>query len=320
MGSTIEDVSTSIGAGSASMVLPQLSAFVSVVGAGSFTRAARLTGVDKTILSRRVSALERALSVRLLHRTTRRVALTDAGRNLYERTATPLSELLKVLSHAAAPEPVEGLVRVASTATLADDLWIPLVGEFRSKYPKLQLEIRANERFVDLVEGGFDFAVRTGRLPDSSLVAKRIATWRYVLCGSPDWLSRHRELSEPADLAPHWLFYPGVPNADRWKIERGDQVEEIRVKPVMSSDNAEVLVSAARAGLGVAAFAPVAVEEHLSAGRLVRLLPEWRVAHTHGVYTVMTHRAHIPPRVQVVVDGVVARLKTLERRWSALSS
>lgn len=300
-------------------ILPQLAAFVSVVDAGSFTGAARRTGVDKTLLSRRVQSLEAALQVRLLNRTTRRIHVTEAGKALYERVSAPLGEVAEGLARATRSDVVRGLVRVATVPSLGPCLWGPVLQELMADHPELQVEIRGTETMVNLVEQGFDLAVRVGSMPDSSLIARRLCTWRHILVASPKWVEEHPEVVSPADLVEHWVLYDDVPNANRWRFERDDEAVEIRVESRLRTDNSEIQLGAVLAGLGVSATAPINLEGYLARGELVRILPEWRVVHQHGVYSVTPHRNYTPGRVEVVRDTCARHLEGLSARWRVLS-
>lgn len=303
----------------ATNLLPHVAALIAVVEAGSFTAAGRRAGVDKTQLSRRVKALEDALETRMLQRTTRRLHVTPAGQALIDAVGEPLADVVDALQLAGEPGRVRGRVRIASPPFLARDLWVPVIGQLRSEYPELRPVIRASEVMVDLVEGGFDLAVRVGHMPDSSHVARRLATWRYVLVASPDWVAAHPEVQHPADLAGHWVLYGTVPNAGRWRFERGDEGVEVHMDPDLDFDNAEMIVEALRAGLGVTAAVPFAVERLLESGELVRVLPDWRVGHTLGIFGVTAHRSYLPARVQVVLDAVRERLREREIAWRGWS-
>ncbi len=307
--------------------LSRLAAFVAVVDAGSFTGAAKRTGVDKTLLSRRVRALEKTLATRLLNRTTRSVQPTEAGARLFEQSRAPLETLSEALARAAADELVAGRVRVASVSSLARPLWIPVLRELRAEHPELSIELLASDNFVNLVDERIDLAVRTGNLPDSSFIAKRLARWRYVLCAAPEWIAAHPEVTAPEDLVDHWLLYGDVPNANRWRFERarddggsqpGEGVE-LRMGAALRSDSGQVLYEALLGGLGVTAMAPYMVEEDLRSGSLARVLPQWRVEHTHGVFAVTAHREYRARRVLVVLEALQRRLAVLEPAWRALS-
>lgn len=298
--------------------LSRVSAFVAVVQAGSFTQAARKTGVDKSTLSRRVRALEDELAVRLLHRTTRSVRVTEAGRRLQDRVTAPLGELALALAEVGDARRISGRVRVA-TLTALGQIWVAVAGRLRAAHPELLLELATEDSLVSLVDEGFDLAVRAGHLPDSSLVARRLATWRYVLVAAPGFVAAHPTLTDPTRLVDHWLLYGDVPRAEHWRMERGERAVDLRVRPTFIASDAAVLRHAALAGLGVAALPPFFVEADLAAGTLVRVLPEWRVGHTIPVWGVLPHRSHVPARVQVVLEAMAEALRSRTEAWQALT-
>jgi DNA-binding transcriptional LysR family regulator len=297
-------------------LLPHLAAFVAVVEAGSYSGAARRLGIDKTLLSRRVRTLEDGLGVRLLQRTTRRLSPTEAGRVLFESAMSPLNETVAALSRAADPGRVEGTVRIATFSVLTEQLWIPVIRKLREQHPELRLELRAAERFIDLVDEGIDFALRAGNMPDSTFTARRICTWHYVLCAAPSWVEQHgANVRTPEDIRDHWLLYGGVPRANRWTFERGDEKMEVQTGAAVVVDSGEVTERLLHAGLGVVAMPTYMAGAALASGTLVRLLPEWRVAHSHGLWIVTPARDHVPPRVTVVIEAVRAQLEALALEW-----
>jgi len=304
-----------IGAHKSTNLLPNLAAFLAVVEAGSFTKAAQRAGVDKTLLSRRVKALEAALEVRLLNRTTRSLHVTEAGRTLAEAAAEPLQESIHALQLAAAPDSIQGTVRVASIPETSAEIWGPVLVELARTHPELHIDMSASEVMVRLIEGGFDLAIRVGRMPDSSLVCRKLASWRYLLCASPEWVAAHPEVQSPAELAPHWVLYGDVPNANRWRFERGDEAVDVEMDSVFTTDNGMMQCSVMLAGMGVSALTPFSVMDALRSGALVRVLPEWRVSHVLGIYGVTPHRAYLPARVEVVLDAVKRRIKSQEAVW-----
>jgi DNA-binding transcriptional LysR family regulator len=315
----MESVQDNIGDLSTTNRLPLLTAFVAVTHAHSFTRAAKRTGIDKSLLSRRVKALEDSLGVRLLNRTTRRLSLTDAGRSLFDRVVGALGEVQGALSEAAAPGPIAGKVKIAAIPALAGSVLVPVLAELRRVHPDLEVSIQATETFVNLVEGGFDLAIRAGNLPDSSLIARRLGELRYVLCGSPDWVARHPEVKTPADLVDHWVLFDAVPNATRWRFHRGDTGMEVQVARTLATNNGLVQLEAVRGGLGVAPMGPLVVAESFGRGDLVRVLPDWQVEGNYGIYGVTPHRTHLPARVVVLLAAIQRRIKELQPAWDALS-
>ena len=167
------------------------------------------------------------------------------------------------------------------------------------------MDLKCTETMVNLVEGGFDLAIRAGNLKDSTLIARKLATFGYLLVASPAWIATHPGLEPPADLAPHWVLYGAVPNATRWRFTCGDVGLDVQVEPV-------------RAGLGVSPLSPLLVAEDLVAGNLVRILPEWPVTGRYGIYGVTPHRAHVPARVEAVLRAPRDRLTLLQPEWDAL--
>lgn len=298
--------------------LPNLAAFLAVVAAGSFTGASRASGIDKTVLSRRVQKLEQVLEVRLLNRTTRSLHVTDAGRRLVEEASEPLGDVILALARAREADVVRGTVRVSTLSALAP-LWGDVLGTLRDRFPQLTVQVATSDAFVGLVAQGFDVSVRSGLLPDSSLVAKRLGSWRYVLVASPAWISRHPEVVEPGDLAPHWLLYSDVADAVRWRFEREEGAVDVEMRPNLGSGDGWMLLETCRAGLGVMAVPPFMVEHDLSSGRLVRLLPAWRVGHLHGIWGLLPHRAYVPARAEAVLNAVGEALDRAVPRWEALT-
>ncbi len=307
-------------ANSTTMLLPQLAAFLAVVEAGSFTAAARLTSSDKTVMSRRVKALEEALGVRLLNRTTRSIHVTAAGRRLVEEACDPVSDALSALVRIRGADHIEGTVRLASTQSLARAVLVPVLRTLRMSHPQLRVELGAQETMTPLVEQGYDLALRVGRMPDSSLIARKLATWRYVLVASPAWIACHSEVRSPADLSPHWMMWGTSSRAQEWRFERGEEAFALRMNQYpLVFDSSQLLIESARAGLGVTAMPPFSVTRELADGSLVRLLETWRVDHEFGIYGVTPHRTMLPSRVQVVLDHLRARLDELAPTWDTLT-
>ncbi len=302
------------------MLLPQLATFLAVVEAGSFTAAAQRLDSDKTVVSRRVKALERSLGVRLLNRTTRSLHPTEAGRRLVEQSHQPISDALAALINTRSPDHVEGKLRIASAQSLGRSLLVPVIAEMRRAHPKLRIVLSTRESMVPLVDSGFELGVRVGRMPDSSLIARKLATWRYLLVASPSWVAAHPAVVSPADLAPDWLLWGPKMVTEQWGFQRGADRLDVRIEPTLVFDTSQLLVDAVIAGLGVTAMPPFVVADELAEGSLVRLLPDWRVVHELGIYGVTPHRTMIPARVHVVLDALRNRLADLTPRWDHMTA
>jgi DNA-binding transcriptional LysR family regulator len=306
---------------STTTLLPQLAAFLDVVDAGSFTAAARRTGSDKSVLSRRVKALEDALGVRLLNRTTRSIHVTPAGLRLVEEAREPLADAVAALVRTRAPDQVVGTVRVASAQSLAQTVLVPALAAVRDAHPELKVELSTGESLIPLVDRGYELAVRVGRLPDSSLISRKLATWRYVAIASPAWVAAHPEVKTPADLSAHWMVWGKALRQQDRTFERGGEQVTVRMEGCgLAFDTSQLLIEAARQGLAVTAMPPFSVARELAEGSLIRLLPEWTMAHAElGIFGVTPHRTMLPARVQVVLSAVRERLAELKPAWEALT-
>src|SRR6187401_7237 len=226
--------------------------FVRVVETGSFARAAERMGLSKPVLSRRVARLEDQLGARLLTRTARGAQPTDIGQSYYARAANILTELEAAQEVVAeAVTQIAGPIRLTGPLSFGVQYLAPALAEFMREHPRIELDVEFDDRTVDLAGGGYDLAVRIGKLADSSLIARRIAPVRKVLVGSPEYLSRHGRPLRPADLADHQiLFYA----SEQWRFRVGARWETIRLSPILRSNNGEMLRAAAEAGQGLCAL------------------------------------------------------------------
>jgi DNA-binding transcriptional LysR family regulator len=287
----------------------EMRVFVAVVEAGSFVGAADAVALSKAAVSRIVSELEQRLGVRLLHRTTRRLSLTDEGEVFFARC----KDLLAGVEEAEA-EITErsgqavGVLKVSAPFSYGVLRLAPLWGGFLAAHPQIQLEVTLSDRFVDLVDEGFDVAIRIARLPSSSLVSRRLSATRMVLCASPGYLKRHGTPHQPADLAGHAvLAYSLLAAGDTWEFEGPDGPVAVRVQSRMRSNSGDICRAVALADQGIVLQPAFLVGEDLEAGRLVELMPEYKSPEL-GVYAVYPSRKHLLPKVRVLIDYLVAAL------------
>lgn len=287
----------------------EMRVFVAVVEAGSFVGAADAVALSKAAVSRIVSELEQRLGVRLLHRTTRRLSLTDEGEVFFARC----KDLLAGVEEAEA-EITErsgqavGVLKVSAPFSYGVLRLAPLWGGFLAAHPQIQLEVTLSDRFVDLVDEGFDVAIRIARLPSSSLVSRRLSATRMVLCASPGYLKRHGTPHQPADLAGHAvLAYSLLAAGDTWEFEGPDGPVAVRVQSRMRSNSGDICRAVALADQGIVLQPAFLVGEDLEAGRLVELMPEYKSPEL-GVYAVYPSRKHLLPKVRVLIDHLVAAL------------
>ncbi|QWT21636.1 LysR family transcriptional regulator [Bacillus sp. NP157] len=292
----------------------EMTSFVAVVDAGSFIGAADATGVTKAAISRHVADLERRLGVRLLHRTTRRLSLTDEGRTFYSRSRDLLAGIAEAEAEltARSSEPT-GLLRITAPLSFGVLHLAPLWARFAGEHPQVALDITLSDRVVDLVEEGFDLAVRISRLPNSTLVSRQLGTTRMLLCASPDYLAGHGTPRAPAELAAHAvLAYSYWP--DDWQFTTADgRIERVTVKPFMRSNNGDTSRVAALAGQGITLQPDFIVGDDVRAGRLVHLLPT-HDAGSIGIHAVYASRKHLPVKVRRMVDFLVDAFDGV--RWS----
>lgn len=279
--------------------------------------AAKRTHSDKSLLSRRVRALEESLGVRLLNRTTRKIHVTEAGQALYDAVAQPMEQVARALTEVAEGDTLAGRVRVSTFPQLAREVVLPVIGALRREHPDVRVDVHAREAIIDMVGEGHDLALRAGNLPDSNLVARRVAQWSYLLVAAPQWVEQHRP-EHPEDLVEHWVLYDDVPRADQWELRRGDEQLELRVGAALATDNGGVLREAVRAGVGVTALPPFVAREFLDRGEMVRVLPQWRVGGRHGIYVVYPHRGLLPRRVQLVIERLAEQMAVVQPQWDAL--
>jgi DNA-binding transcriptional LysR family regulator len=289
--------------------LEELQTFVGVVESGGFTAAAERLGLAKSAVSRRVSDLESRLGVQLLHRTTRRVSLTEAGEQLYERALRILADLEEAeTAVASAHASLRGRVRMAAPLSFGLLHLAPALTGFLARHPAVTLDLDLNDREVGLVEEGFDLSLRIGRLADSSLVARRLAPVRLVACASPGYLERHGEPREPADLSRHQgLAYAHTPPAQQWSFRAPNgQTVSVTVPTRLRANNGDVLLRAAEEGLGVAVLPTFIAWRALAEGTVRPVLAGFPPPE-ESAYAVYPSRRHLPQRVRVLIEFLAER-------------
>jgi DNA-binding transcriptional LysR family regulator len=288
--------------------LEQIETFVAIAEHGGFAAAARSLWRDPSVLSRRMDALERRLGVRLLTRTTRKVALTEVGVAYLQKVRLILAELraADVEAGEGAVRP-RGLLRVTMPRTFAR-LWIvPWLPTFLDEHPELEVELQLGDRYFDLVAEGFDLAIRFGGMADSSLLVRHLAAFETVICASPAYLSRVGTPQTLEDLKDHRCigltlqhFWPD------WHLRRGDERATVRVSGQLRTDDGSSMVAMALDGAGIILASQWSVGKDLSAGRLVRVLPEWCLDHVGHAQIVLPPGRLVPAKTRVFIERVIA--------------
>lgn len=287
--------------------LDDIRSFIAVVEAGGFGRAAQSLGLAKSIVSRRVSRLEAELGTRLLSRTTRGVSATEAGLEFKARSERVLAELEEAREAVAQQAGgVAGRLRLAMPLTFGNRHVAPVLGELAQLYPRLEIDVQASDRYVDLIGERFDAAIRIGSLKDSSLIARRIAAVYGIVVGSPDYFARHGRPQAPNDLVRHdCLLYTGTQEQD-WVFRIGKRWVPIRPRGRMRSDSGDTLLSWAAAGLGLAVLPTFIVSDALRSGAVEPILLDYPMP-TRALYVVRPPGPYVPGKVRVLIDLLVAR-------------
>lgn len=292
------------------MNLNDLFFFVRAVEHGGFAAAARSLGIPKSTISKRVAELEANLDARLIHRTSRSFTLTDLGRDFFEHARAALieSETAEALVRSRAAEP-SGTVRISTSVPVAQVHLAAHLPELAQRFPRLHLLVDVSDRYVDLVQEGFDIAIRShfAPLPDSALVQRKIVEEPVILVAAPTYLDRQGPLDSPQDLQRHQGLITG-PHSGTWML-RNNEGKEVRVAPLlrMTANESAVLTASAAAGLGVTCLPEMLCRAELESGRLVRVLPGWSCGSV-TTSIVMPHRRGLLPGVRAVVEFLVEKL------------
>ena len=290
--------------------IASLEVFAKVAATGSFSGAARALGLSQTMVSKHIAALEERLGVRLFHRTTRKVSITDSGQTYLEASALALADLAAA-EEAVAAERFEprGLLRVAAPMSLGSSRLAPRIPEFSRLYPRLSVELGLNDRRVDLAEEGWDLAVRIGILQDSSLIARRLAPCRTILCAAPAYLAEHGTPHTVAELAQHnCLSYTlsRVTGAGHWIFGANHEVK-VNVSGNLRANNGDALRWAAVGGQGLIYEPTFIVADELRDGRLVALELDHPAIELGAIYAVYLSGRQPPAKVRAFIDFLVSQ-------------
>jgi DNA-binding transcriptional LysR family regulator len=288
--------------------LDEIRAFVEVVETGGFGRAAVRLGVSKSIVSRRIGRLEAALGARLLSRTTRGVSPTEAGAEFKQRAQRILADLEEARDAVAQRgDTVVGLLRVSVPLSFGLRYVAPLLAELAARHPRLRVDADYSDRYVDLIAERFDAAVRLGSLPDSSLVARRIAPILGAVVASPGYLARHGRPKTPDDLARHHaIIHANRNSGETWRFRTGRRWIAVKPEGRFRADNGEAVLQGALAGLGIAVLPTFLLSESIESGALEVLLSDYELPEA-GLYLVRPPGAQVPGKVRALADLLVER-------------
>lgn len=291
--------------------IEDIAVFATVVDQGSFSGAGRKLGLSKSVISKRVDRLERALGLRLLQRSTRSLSMTEAGRAIHERAAQSISMLEEARNHASnLTETPQGLIKVTTSVAFGKLCIAPLLSEFLQRFPEIKIQLVLLDRTVDLVEEGFDLAIRLTRSPPELLVAKSLMPIEHVLCATPSYINGKR-LRTPADLANlNCLSYGQRELSQEWSFQKGTKKEAVKVSGNIVVNSSEVVRDLMLESVGVGLVARYAVANELDHGELRELLPSWKATgfFAQTAFAVWKPQIHLSQKIRVFVDFLQARL------------
>ena len=292
----------------------EMQAFSAVVEAGSFVRASDSLAMSKAAVSRQVADLETRLGVRLLHRTTRKLSLTQEGEVFYARCRELLGGLEEAEAEVTAGSgQAVGTLKVSAPVSFGLLHLASLWAGFMVAHPDVSLDVTLSDRIVDLVEEGFDVAVRIARLPSSSLVSRQLSSTRMVLCATPEYLKVHGSPGQVSELAGHQvLAYTLLSMGESWEFDGPQGKVSVKVTPRMRSNSGDTCRAVALGNQGLILQPAFLVAEDLRSGRLVEVLPEYRSLEL-GIYALYPTRKHVLPKVRLLIDYLVESFKT--QRW-----
>jgi DNA-binding transcriptional LysR family regulator len=284
----------------------EMQSFVAVVDAGSFVGAADALDTSKAAVSRHVADLEQRLGVRLLNRTTRKLSLTDDGQTFYHQCTEIISALDDAESELSSRSAeASGMVRISAPVTFGILHLAPLWGVFLNKHPKVTLDVSLSDRTVDLVEDGFDLAIRVSRAPQPNLIVRKLATTRMVLCATPKYLKKHGTPKRPQDLAEHDVIsYSYWYTRDEWEFNGPDGPISVKTHPRLHANSGDTCRAAALQHQGIIFQPSFLVYDDLRSGELKEILPTYR-SDDLGIYAIYSSRRQLPLKLRHLIDFLV---------------
>ena len=278
-----------------------LEIFARVVGAGSMSAAGRELGLSPAVVSKRLRRLEDRLGTRLLQRTTRQIAMTEAGQGFYERVVAILAGVEEAETFVTRRSAIaRGTLKISAPTSFGRMHIAPSLAKFMEDNADLNVNLLLSDELVDIVGEGFDVAIRIAELADSSLVARKLAPVRRVLCASPGYLAKTSQPQSLADLEHHNCLTHQV--SDTWRMEGPDGVVNVRPEGSLSTNSSEVVREAVQANMGIALRSTWDIGQDLAKGRLVRVLPDYESTTNVGIYAIYPSRQFLPVKVRVFID------------------
>lgn len=282
-----------------------ISEFVHVAENASFTQASKKMAISTAQVSRQISALENRLNVKLFYRTTRKVSLTEEGRVFYQHCRSVLDGLdaaeRAITNLQTTPQ---GKIKLTASVTYGEQQVLPLVSDFMLQYSEVAVSAYLSNQQIDLVEGGYDLAIRIGKLADSSMMAKKLGTRTSYVCASPEYLEKHGIPHAISELSKHSCL---LGTLDYWHFMESGKEKNIRVAGQLRYNSGYSLADAALKGLGIVQLPDYYVQNHLQSGELITLLDSYRVP-DEGIWAIYPHNRHLSPKIRLLVDYLAKHL------------
>ena len=292
--------------------------FVAVVENGGFSAASRALGISKSAVSKRINQLENHLGVRLLHRTTRKLSLTEAGERYFEHAAQALTAAGQAEDAVTElqGEP-QGKLKISSPMSFGRLHVAPLIPIFMQRYPKILIDLVMDDRIIDLVAEGFDLAIRSGDMPASTLIARKLAPLRQVLCASPDYIDRYSMPVIPSELSErNCILFSYSGDANQWTLIKDGKSEAVLVSGSYRVNNSEAILVALREGIGIGRLPTFVAGPDLREGNLVRILESYHIP-DHTFYAVFPERQYLPAKVRAFLDFSINYFGGDQPYWDA---
>lgn len=293
-------------------LLAEMAVFVQVVESGSFSAAARRLGTSPSAASRSVAKLEQALALQLLHRTTRKLRLSEEGEEVFQRCRSMLDAAHSVMefSGRGAVEP-EGLVSVSVPKAVGRYVLHPHIPAFLRRYPKVDVRLRLEDRYMDLIDDRVDLALRITERPSPGLIGRQLMTIDHLLCATPAYLAQQGTPQHPQDLALHSCIYLGeTPNDARWKFRQAGKTVAVNVRGRYAANHTGVRLDAVKQHIGIGSLPYFTARQALDDGEVVQVLPQWDFLSSYhgGLWLLYAPNQYLPPKLRVFIDYLVACL------------
>ena len=298
-------------------LLPDLATFVLIIDQGSFTAAAKAAGATPSAISRSVSRLEQALGSKLLHRTTRKLALSETGKMVYEHAQEMLNAAQMALDSGSSRQQVaQGKLTVSVPKAVGRFVIHPLMAEFLERYPDVDVCLRLEDRYMDLIDDGVDLALRISLSPSPGLYGKALMPVSHVICATPAYLRQHGTPDTPQALRHHSCISLGETPADaRWKFRLGEKSETIQTHVRYAANHTGVRLDAVKNHLGIGSLPLFTAQEALANGEIVQVLPEWEFISDYSgdLWLLWTRNQHMPARMRAMIDYLSEKLPQQSR-------